>query len=387
MSRHLQKLMGFIQRILSPFQRISGKIRRNNEGGRPLFWKNGDRHDEQEKGGRRSEKKGILNVFPRKYFLLAGAYLVTVVLLLSFFIWRLGNLSVEWPGDVDREQYQQLAADQEETDPDTPMALDGALEAGTEGEKPGVEEAEDTDDYSRDFIQGIEEAVPGDEWPAASLEYFEEKEEENLLPRPASPLPGWSIHTAFGSYTRSVLATGRQIHGTARGAVLQATPSAPVSALWDGEVLKVLGEAGSGKCTVTIEHEYGYTSFYSRLNEVWVEPGQYVSRGEHIGILPESPYESKAVMAPAAEREDPDRSHQESTMFEGDNVFQLEPFDVQVNTVYSGFPAGDGTAVSRGKPAPESFPPAFQDGSPLLYLEVRYRNSHLDPVGLLLERN
>ncbi len=389
MSRHLKKLNELKQWILSPAQRVLGKLRGKKERSHSLFWKNGDRHHDQEEGSPRPVKKGILRVISRNYLFLAGAYLVTVVLLLSFFIWRLGNLSVEWPGGAEQEPYQQLITDENGGEQEQPIPLDAALEAGAEDEEPADEAAEDTDDYTRDFMQGIEEAVPADEWPAASREYLEQDEEENLLPRPASPLPGWSIHTPFGSYTHSVLATGRQVHGTARGVVLQGTPSAPVSTLWDGEVIQVSGQAGTGKNTVTIEHDYGYLSFYSRLDEVWVETGQFVSRGEHIGRLPESPYDSKAVMAPTPEKEnDAAGPDEESTIpLQREDVRQLEPYEVQVNTVYSGSPEENGTAVSGGKTAAKSFPPAFQDGSPLLYLEVSYRKNHLDPVGLLLERN
>lgn len=379
MSRHLQKLTGLKQRIVSFARLCVGRLRWRKDKSNRSVQKDEDRHEcrEQEKTGSESGKKRSLPAFFRKYLFLAGTYLVTVVLLLSFVIWRLGALQQEemekptppsavlegWPAATERERE----------------------EKETESEKQTGETAEE---YTRDFLEDFEEDIglPQEESTAVP-EHPGEEEEKNLLSHPASPLPGWSIHTSYGSYIHSVLSTGSQIHGTARGAVLQGTPAAPVSAIWDGEVVQTSGQAGSGRCSVTIQHDHGYLTFYSRLNEVWVETGQHISRGEHIGLLPEAPTKRKSVMS-RAEEEDNTRTGSETATIQTEDVRQLEPYEVQVYTVYSGYPEQEGSATAPvGDTASASFPPAFQDESPLLYLEISYRNINLDPVDLLLERN
>ena len=66
------------------------------------------------------------------------------------------------------------------------------------------------------------------------------------------------------------------------GIDLPAPTGTPVFAAGDGKVLKARAEDGWGQLIV-LEHGDGYTTFYAHLDEIGVEAGSKVSRGEVIG--------------------------------------------------------------------------------------------------------
>ena len=69
---------------------------------------------------------------------------------------------------------------------------------------------------------------------------------------------------------------------THNGIDVAAPTGTPVFAAADGVVMKAQGEGDWGKLIV-LEHEDGYTTFYAHLDEIGVESGAKVSRGEVIG--------------------------------------------------------------------------------------------------------
>ena len=69
---------------------------------------------------------------------------------------------------------------------------------------------------------------------------------------------------------------------THHGIDLPAPTGTPVFAAGDGKVMKARAEDGWGQLIV-LEHEDGYTTFYAHLDEIGVEAGAKVSRGEVIG--------------------------------------------------------------------------------------------------------
>jgi len=413
MSKRLTTLK---QRLMLMLQWLRNRVAWNKNENSQEVDESEDRHEkelETEDFISGQNRKGVIPAYARKYFFIAGVYLVTVTLLLVFFTWRLGNLSVELPDQepgkpqpqqveegeqwMENENSQVLPGveaddDQEALNPGLPAAvLEGPSRKFSDdqaGEMKADQEEEKTEQvpeetqngfeekYSRDFIENVESRSPVQERDDSG-----ERPKEALMPVPASPLPSWSIHTPYGTYVQSVLSTGRQVHGTARGAVLQGTPAAAVSALWDGEVLQASGREGSGSCSVTIQHEGGYLTYYSGLNEVWVQQGQSIIRGEHLGRLPETPAPDKAVMAQAGVKGEKDRPR------EDESIQRTEPYEVQVHTVCSGYLQKDDCRETDEQSASASFPPGFENDRPLLYLEVIQGNHTLDPIILLLGRN
>ena len=61
-----------------------------------------------------------------------------------------------------------------------------------------------------------------------------------------------------------------------------ATEGAPIFATADGEVVEAGWRNGYGE-TVQIRHEFGLETVYAHLNQIRVEVGQHVRRGERIG--------------------------------------------------------------------------------------------------------
>jgi len=309
-------------------------------------------------------------IFPRRYFLIAGAYLVTVVLLLSLVVLRWGKTPApELPGFE--------------------RGMEGALLDAEGGDEklqpaPGVEEEQRANGSGSVLKPALEEeiSVPegrGGELPAGTEQETESKRAAQgaeeyaaaqlLFPQAASPLPRWELHSSFGSYVTEKLPSGGSLHRLARGAYFQAPPGAPVSALWDGQVVKVWNSGSHYSSSVLLEHEGGYCTFYSNLREVWVGEGRYVSRGENIGLLPYSlPMEADQENAPAE-----------------------EPGPVPIKTIWKGY-AGEEVAAqpeAGSEPAEDNFLPvsAFNEGNPLLYLEVRLENNFLDPLQFIPARN
>ncbi|RJX23187.1 MAG: M23 family metallopeptidase [Dethiobacter sp.] len=323
----------------------------------------GDRHASKESLFNAYSREG-LGVFPRRYLLLAGAYLVTVVLLLSLVVLKWGKTPLpELPG-VEREMeygLQGKEAVDEELQPGQGAgeASSGlSVEAGREAQTAGLD--------------GTDQQEAGEEKEA-------EKDGEGittvmpvLLPQAASPLPQWELHSPFGSYIMEKLPSGGSLHRLIRGAYFQATPGAPVAALWDGLVVKVGSKGSPYSNSVLLEHEGGHTTFYGYLREVWVEEGSYVSRGENIGLLPHSSPAGASDEAAPREVSSP----------------------VPMRTIWKGYgeeevAMGAERPEAGSEPAEEHSLPvsAFYQGNPLLYLELRLGNSFQDPLKFIPVRN
>jgi len=297
-------------------------------------------------------------VFPRRYLIIAGGYLFTVVLLLSLIVLYWGRTpATDLPGGEPKAEEKLLEKDEallEEVEP-----AGSCLE-----EKSGPEQT--VSHNPNDAGQ------PGGSAGAEGEEEGEKQQQEKnaaaantaqgLLPRAASPLPQWELYRPFGCYFTEPLPSGGSLHALSKGAYLLATPGAPVAALWDGLVAK------ADKSSVLLQHEGGYATYYGNLREVWVEEGYYVNRGENIGLMPHVRSEDEIVesMAPPAQ------------------VFGSVP----LRTVWKGYL--DENRQGRQKELPELWEEAKEalaEDKALLYLEVRWGKSFLDPLRFIPPRN
>lgn len=337
-----------------------------------------------------------INILSKRNIALAGVYLVLVVLLLSLTVIRWGKIPfLEIPG-IEREMGNVIPGEGAGDKGGFP----GVAEGGASAEGPagmgsnpllslgeeGTGEEGLVPDAGSENLRG-EEADRGEERreiPEEDSSLAVQAVDLSLL-KAASPLPEWSLHSSFNAYNREVLPSGGFLHGFSRGVYFRATPGAPVSVLWDGYVVKTGGEDSPYSSSVLIEHDGGYMSYYGNLWEIWVEEGSFINRGENIGLMSHNPpQETLAVSAP---NEDQDG----------------RPRQVPVRTILRGYCGGDvveswgkGPGYGSGEQAnaddnagiKKAQAPLFYEESPLLYIEVRYRdNTFLDPIKFIPVRN
>lgn len=86
--------------------------------------------------------------------------------------------------------------------------------------------------------------------------------------------------SGFG-YRRDPKGRGRRMH---TGVDFAAPKGTPIYATADGIVTSAGSESGYGK-TIRIRHEFGFETLYAHQTRLYVEEGQRVSRGEHIGDM------------------------------------------------------------------------------------------------------
>lgn len=369
-----------------------------------------DRHDN--KGENSSPAAGGLNastgerkiLFSKRNIILLGVYLVLVGLFLSLAVVRWGKVPfLEIPGvkeegvkretEVEREIGNIIPGEGTRDEGD----FSGAAEGEILVEKPaGIKE--------NHLFLTEEEGLDPDAGSESLWDKEADREEEGRgipeeddgslavqavdfsLLEAASPLLEWSLHSPFNSYNREALPSGGFLHRFSRGVYFRATPGAPVSALWDGYVVKTGGEDSPYSNSVLIEHDGGYTSYYGNLWEVWVEEGSFINRGESIGLMPHN--SSRETVAVTTSKED-----------QGGR-----PRQVPLRTILRGYRDGEivelwsngGACYGSGNQPnadektgiKKAQAPLFHEESPLLYLEVRYRgNSFLDPLKFIPVRN
>ncbi len=347
----------------------------------PLYLKRFFKGDRKDSKGREKDKEGGGKVSLRNYYIIAGTYLLVVVVAFSVVVLRWGPTpqldlpgfegTMELPtGEQERDSgSEKLAQNGDQPDePDSDAVVLRSGEAGTS----------DTLDLSDETGDNIPVDEPGDD-PG------EEQEELTELPVAANPLPRFEVTLPFGNYISTSIPSGGAVHHLSRGVLLRTTPSAPVSALWDGVVTQVKVMDGHYRCSVLIEHTEHigeYSSFYGNMREVWVKEGALVSRGENIGL-----------MAYSVGRE-------EQAAYEGSLPVSGRPTtgegqSLTIRTVISGyigeFPES-GTELAPSFPeesVPALLPPEtnLPLNHPLLYLEVREGGNFVDPLNFITARN
>ncbi|MEW5920159.1 MAG: M23 family metallopeptidase [Bacillota bacterium] len=347
----------------------------------------------------------------QRYYIIAGTYLLVIVVVFSLLVLRWGRTP---PLDLPKTQMPV---------PELPFAAekivpDGVGETTTresempQSEKQPVEtggmdrEADDTDIPS---AGGTPAAAPDTAGTAAETATFvlpplhgsagrAGPAEKPDLPAAAHPLPRWELYTPFSQYRSTTLPSGGSVHHLSRGVLLQATPAAPVSALWDGVVTGVTVMQGLYRCSVLVEHDAGYSTYYGNLREVWVKEGNFVSRGENIGLMPFSSRGSGTSPMPEGER--PAEIQVES----GENELSLPVSgnipaggrSAKIRTIWSGpvsefAQRGESTAPPPQETMPALLPPGERESltpeNPILYLEVRHNSNYLDPLNFIRARN
>uniref|UniRef100_A0A7C4XFE0 M23ase beta-sheet core domain-containing protein n=1 Tax=candidate division WOR-3 bacterium TaxID=2052148 RepID=A0A7C4XFE0_UNCW3 len=101
---------------------------------------------------------------------------------------------------------------------------------------------------------------------------------KNRIPSIA-PINGWFLR-GFG-YRLDPFTGMMLMH---EGIDIVAPAGTPIVAPADGVVKSVDNQVGFG-LTITIDHGYGYSTFYAHCQQVNVEPGQIVKRGDVIGFV------------------------------------------------------------------------------------------------------
>ncbi len=106
-------------------------------------------------------------------------------------------------------------------------------------------------------------------------------EQKNILASTPSvwPAKGW-ISSRFG-YRSSPFANKREFH---KGLDISARMGSPVVASADGIVAFSGTDRGYGK-VITIKHGYGLKTKYAHMKKLLVRKGQFVKRGEIIGLV------------------------------------------------------------------------------------------------------
>lgn len=346
------------------------------------------------------------HVFSRRFYYLGGLYLATIVVLLLFAFLRLGvipapevpGLDKDWTGLTNDEQAGESMPEEADSHARTGTG------AGQQGfASPESQPVESSPAHTgENFMPAEEDPIPlsqelllGEPFPDTDGEAAGVEDDVAVSP-PASPLPSWYLHTAYGDYASEDLPSGGLLHHRTRGILLAGTPGASVSALWDGTVVTAGEKSFPYGNFVVLEHEGGYSTLYGNLREIWVKEGDEVSRGENIGLLPHTPT--------ARENEAKDKAVAGSSEYEdvvaaaGLNEQDGEPNSASTNSDKQALPsgmlpfrtvAGGIDAALYGTPdiGEKKIYPSFHEENPLLYLELRRNNRYMDPLLFIEERN
>ncbi len=107
--------------------------------------------------------------------------------------------------------------------------------------------------------------------------------EERMAARPAIQPVSMKDLTRFGSPFGMRFHPILKVMRLHEGIDLTAPRGTPIYATADGEVLQAGYRAGGFGKKILLDHGYGYQTLYGHCDEVLVEPGQMVRRGEIIG--------------------------------------------------------------------------------------------------------
>jgi murein DD-endopeptidase MepM/ murein hydrolase activator NlpD len=166
-------------------------------------------------------------------------------------------------------------------DPADPMPLPGI---GTGDEEPGAEDAWlPRAQRHKGMVAGLGALRSASEAKGTSLEALVAHLEENsarLLQTPSiAPTRGW-MTSGFG-YRTSPFTGNREFH---RGIDIAGRAGTPVVATADGVVQFAGARRAFGK-SVTLRHGYGVETKYGHLEQVLVNEGDKVKRGQKIGLM------------------------------------------------------------------------------------------------------
>ena len=328
----------------------------------------------------------------RLYFIVAGTYLVVMVVVFSVLVLRWGGPSLNQPGfegPGQRSDEQPAVETPSDTEgPEEEKENNSEITLHLEGTADPADRTDEGALTDAPLINGDAEEDPGDM-----------VEELTELPAAANPLPRWELNLPFGHYLSASIPSGGAVHHLSRGVLLRTTPSAPVSALWDGVVTRVVVKDGLYRCSVLIEHtgHIGeYSSFYGNMREVWVKEGALVSRGENIGLMAYDAGREQNIQSPGINGgEQPE--YESSIPVSGYNALG-GGHSLKIRTVWSGYITDFPKAGLEKDESPlqeYSIPALLPAGegeglppdNPLLYLEIREGINYLDPLNFITVRN
>lgn len=310
----------------------------------------GDRHDVKESAPAATPATVGKRVFPRRFAYLGGLYLLAIVVLVLVVFLRLGMIPAPGTYGLDRDWNSLLKNGRAgESIEDEEQSSSVRLDVDRGQQDPFTAENQLPEDFP---AHGEENLTPVEEdssfYPDGTGDVVAGDEDYSPVPSPASPLPSWHLHAAYGGYTSEVLPSGGLLHRRNRGVFLEGAPGDSVSALWDGVVITAGDKGFPCGSFVVLEHEGGYSTLYGNLRQIWVKEGDEVSRGENIGLLPRVP------------------TARENELSSGTLPFH--------------------TVVGGGEDRVQAYSP-FSKENPLLYLELRRANRYIDPFLFIEERN
>jgi murein DD-endopeptidase MepM/ murein hydrolase activator NlpD len=164
-----------------------------------------------------------------------------------------------------------------------------ALAAGMETETMGLQDTPAPGD--RVGSGGPYDRLPGSpetltlqgEWISAKLSMVEDalNEQEELLASTPSIAPVLGLITDGFGHRRDPFTGRRAFH---RGLDISARRGTPIIAPADGIVVFTGRNGGLGK-TVRVSHGFGHSTVYGHLDEISVDLGDIVRRGDTIGLL------------------------------------------------------------------------------------------------------
>ena len=346
-------------------------------------------------------------VFSRRFYYLGAVYLVVIVVLLSVAVQRLGlKTAPEFPG-LDKEwtgsRSEEHSGEALQTEPGSVLAVEEPSPYGSGESEPGTGQEED---LSGGNSGEDNRENPDFETAGFSTDEAAETGDSDFVFHPASPLPHWYLHKAYGCYISDALPSGGTLHYRARGALLAGTPGAPVSALWDGTVVSAAaGENFPYGYFVVVEHGDGYSSLYGNLREVWVQEGDQVNRGENLGVLSHAPPARNSITVGSSATAVhstgilPFRTISSGFEESGDSNF-LEGLQKEIDREAGG-QVLEALGTSSGINGTENYSAAgngeeegsvlmsssFDGENPLLYLELRKDNCYMDPLLFIHDRN
>lgn len=170
---------------------------------------------------------------------------------------------------------------------DLPPINADVRQVGIGGSDPGLAERSELRELSfgtelmesLELLDRLEREVRLEKTSYQKLLTTVERREDSLRYLPVlNPVPTAYLSSSFGNRIHPILKR-RQFH---KGLDLATNRGTPIIAPADGYVVSAGRNGGYGNF-VSINHKYGFETYYGHMNKIYVRKGQFVKRGDKIG--------------------------------------------------------------------------------------------------------